>query len=130
MLTNLGLFSLIPIFIIGGYLWLAIRQSRKGKLEFTHPDREVVRIAPIGFSWTTLIFGGFPALFRGHFLAAVAIFITTIVTSGLAALVFPFFYNKWYVKSLVKKGYLVSSVQGDFSIISSGFKYDLPTMKA
>ena len=110
MLTNMGIFGVIPIIIVGGYLWLAISQSRKGKLEFTHPQREVVRIAPIGFSWTTLIFGGFPALSRGHFITALIIFVVTFVSSGIAALIFPFFYNKWYVRSLIKKGFLVSSV--------------------
>ena len=129
MLTNMGIFGLIPIIIVGGYLWLAISQSRKGKLEFTHPKREVVRIAPIGFSWTTLIFGGFPALLRGHFIAALIIFIIILVSSGIAALIFPFFYNKWYVKSLIKKGFLVSSVQGDFKKISARFKENLPVMK-
>lgn len=129
MLTNMGIWGIIPLIIIGGYLWLAISQSRKGKLEFTHPERGTFRIAPIGFSWTTLIFGGFPALIRGHFLAALIIFMLTLISSGIAALIFPFFYNKWYVRHLIKKGFFISGVQGDFEKISSGFKGSLPTMK-
>lgn len=128
MLTNMGILGLIPLIIIAGYLWLAISQSRMGKLEFTHPEREVSRIAPIGFSWTTMIFGGFPALLRGHFLAALLIFLGHLVTLGISGVIFPFFYNKWYVRHLIKKGFLISSVQGDLEKISAGFKESLPTM--
>lgn len=126
MLANMGLSGGIFILIICCYLWAAISQSGKGKLEFFHPEREVTRVAPIGFSWTTLIFGFFPALFRGHFFAAFVIFVLTLITSGLAALIFPFLYNKWYTKSLINKGFKVSSVKGDFEKISASFKEELP----
>jgi thiamine transporter ThiT len=128
MLSNMGLPGLVLLIIIVAYIWVAFGRSNVGKLEFTHPEREVTRVAPVGYSWTTLIFGGFPALIRGHFIAALILFVAIFATSGLAALVFSFFYNKWYANSLIKKGFVVSSVQGDFDKISSYFKEPLPIM--
>jgi hypothetical protein len=34
------------------------------------------------------------------------------VTSGISLVIFPFFYNKVYIKRLLKKGYKVSSTEG------------------
>jgi len=34
------------------------------RIEFYHPDRKMTREAPVGFSWTMLLFGVFVPLFR------------------------------------------------------------------
>lgn len=129
MLTNMGIYGIIPLVLVIAFLWAAFYHSWKGKLTLIHPEKGKTRVAPIGFSWTTLIFGGFPALFRGHFFAAVVIFILTVVTSGLASLIFPFIYNKWYVKSLIKKGFKVSNIKGNADKIKSSFKHPLPIVE-
>ena len=59
-----------------------------------------------GFSWTTLFFGGLPALFRGHISAFFAQWIIAVFTLGFSWLVFPFFYNSWHQKHLVGKGFV------------------------
>ena len=66
-----------------------------------------------GFSWTTLFFGGFPALFRGDFLTFLGLFavmaILAFATMGIGAfvgsIVWAFMYNGFYTRKLVEKGY-------------------------
>lgn len=59
-----------------------------------------------GFSWTTLFFGFFPALFRGHVMAAVIMFAAAFVTFGIAWLIFPFIYNRWHFNWLSHAGFV------------------------
>lgn len=71
-----------------------------------HPQTKHKVYAPIGFSWTTLFFGFFPALLRGDFIWAAIQIICAIITFGFSGLVFPFLYNDIYVKGLLKDGYI------------------------
>ena len=59
-----------------------------------------------GFSWTTLFWGPFPALFRGHFLAALVILVAACFTAGLSSIIFAFFYNGWHWNWLTGKGFV------------------------
>lgn len=68
--------------------------------------------APIGFSWTTFFWSGFPALFRGDWGRAALIFIASLFTSGIAPLIIAFFYNKHYLNSLFARGWYVQSISG------------------
>lgn len=78
-----------------------------------HPQTGLTKKGFAGFSWTTLFFGAFPALFRGDFstfIGAFAIFlILAITTAGIgalvASLVWAFKYNKFYTSKLLEKGY-------------------------
>ena len=63
------------------------------------------KTAPIGFSWTTLFFGAWPAIFRGDFKWAFIMIISSIFTLGLSCLVFPFLYNKLYIKDRIRSGF-------------------------
>lgn len=71
-----------------------------------------VKKAPVGFSWTTALFGGFPALFRQHWIWGIAIILANIVTYGIAGIIMGFFYNKIYIKDLFKNGYRVDNLGG------------------
>ena len=73
--------------------------------------------APVGFSWTTLFFGFFPALIRGDMKWAVIIFAATFVTFGLAGIVFAFIYNRLYIQSLVEKGFKIRNYSGNKILI-------------
>lgn len=72
-----------------------------------------------GFSWTTLFFGGFPALFRGDFLTFMGAFVVLFLLGigihpfviPLAMFVWAFFYNGYYTKKLLEKGYAFSDSQ-------------------
>ena len=77
--------------------------------QMENPNTGQMRSAPIGFSWTTLFFGFFPALFRSDWVGAVIIFLIGFATFGISNLVFPFIYNKMYLKRLIRDGYRITS---------------------
>lgn len=70
-----------------------------------NPRTGIIRKGFIGFSWTTLFFGGFPALFRGDILTGLLVLLANFLTGGLAGLVWAFFYNKRYTLDLIEEGY-------------------------
>lgn len=67
-----------------------------------------------GFSWTTLFFGFFPALFRGDIKWAAIMFVVHLVVGGITMglglivtwLIFAFIYNGRHLAELGKKGYV------------------------
>ena len=71
---------------------------------------DLIKIAPIGFSWTVLFFGGFPPLIRGHLYMGVIMFVLSIFTYGLSNVIFAFFYNKMYFNYLMEYGYRFTTV--------------------
>lgn len=71
-----------------------------------------IKKAPVGFSWTVFIFGGWPALFRQDWLIGIALIIACIFTYGIAGIVCSFFYNKVYIKNLITKGYKFKDTPG------------------
>jgi hypothetical protein len=72
--------------------------------------------AYVGFSWTSLFFGAFPAIFRGDWLAfcvyLVLCIVGSVATWGIGTLVlwlvWPFFYNRWHARRLIEKGYQIT----------------------
>lgn len=78
-----------------------------------HKTSGIMKDGIHGFSWTTLFFGGFPALFRGDFLTFVGTFVVLfflgLATAGIGTFigmfVWAFFYNSYYTKKLLEKGY-------------------------
>lgn len=68
-----------------------------------------------GFSWTTLFFGLFPALFRRDGYAAGLQFISALVTCGLSWLIWPFVYNGWHLKRLKAEGFIEDGHDVDLS---------------
>jgi hypothetical protein len=71
----------------------------------SNPMTGETKVIPMGFSWTTLFFGFFPALFRADFKWAAIMTVAWICTFSLSQLVFPFMYNKLYFNDLLKKGF-------------------------
>lgn len=77
-----------------------------------HPSG-LVKTAYIGWSWTSFLFGGFPALFRGDILGASVYFIISLLagffTAGIGNMVMWFvwaaIYNKWQSGRLMERGY-------------------------
>lgn len=71
----------------------------------------LIKVAPIGFSWTTFLFGGFPALLRGHAVIGLVQIVLQVITFSFSAVIFAFIYNKMYVNYLLDNGYRFESVQ-------------------
>lgn len=91
---------------------------------FKHPTFGTIKSAPVGFSWTTCLFGFWPALLRGDFKWAAIIFGITVAASlftlGIGGIicniVFGVMYNKMYVKGLQDNGYQMDGIQSSFSV--------------
>ena len=76
------------------------------KVVLKHSTSGVLKEARLGFSWTTLIFCFWQAVFRGDMKWGVIQFFAQFLTFGASWLCFPFVYNKIFVKGLLKKGYI------------------------
>lgn len=107
-----------------------------GKVKVVNPTTGEHKLAPVGFSWTTLFFGMFPALFRLDWknlaIMTAVILIGGLVSGGLfswvALIVFGFIYNdKMYLKGLLDSGYRIDTYMGTQSLGSVGnsIGYDL-----
>lgn len=66
----------------------------------------VLKEVPFGFSWTNLFFGLFVPLLRGDLKWAFVMLILAVLTCGFSQMIFPFFYNKIYIKSLLENGWV------------------------
>jgi len=79
-----------------------------------HPTSGLTKTGYIGFSWTTLLFGFFPALFRGDYITFIGGFVITfiiaLVTLGFGAflihIIWAFMYNKYFTSRLCERGYV------------------------
>ena len=70
----------------------------------------VIKVAPIGFSWTVFFFNGLPALIRGHLLMGVILLVLGFLTFGISGIIFSFFYNKMYLNYLLESGFRFKDV--------------------
>lgn len=93
-------------------------------LYMKNPNNGQSAEAPVGYSWTTLAFGFFPALFRSDWKWAVIQFLLACLTGGLSCVVFSFIYNKLYLKELIKGGYVAESSKSgsvESAVTAAGF---------
>lgn len=80
-----------------------------------------------GFSWTTLFFGSFPALFRKDFITFIGTFVVLVILavftmgigSTIAMLAWAFMYNKYYTTNLVKKGFMFAGTHTENELASA-----------
>ena len=85
------------------------------EITLTHPNG-LYRKGYVGFSWTSLFFGGFPAMFRGDWMAFFLYWglatATVIFTSGILLpvlwIVWACFYNRWHTRRLIERGYQIT----------------------
>lgn len=71
----------------------------------------IIKQVKLGFSWTMLFFGIFVPLVRGDFKWFLIALLVSAITCGIAWFVFPFIYNKIYIKELIEKGWLPADVE-------------------
>lgn len=90
------------------------------RITMKHKENNLEKKAYIGFSWTSLLFGFFPAMFRGDW-KGVAIYLAICIFAGAATvgvastalwIIWPFIYNKWYARRLIENGYIVVAAAG------------------
>jgi len=92
-----------------------------------NPDTEEVKQALVGFSWTTLFFSGFVALMRGDIKWCVIQLVASF--SGVSLLIFPFIYNKLFIKELIAKGFKIKSISnGDVDNVEALLGFKLPML--
>ena len=83
------------------------------KIPMRHAETGIIKKGLYGFSWTTLFFGGFPALFRGDIFIGLALIVICILTGGIAGIIWAFVYNKKYTLGLIEKGYVFAGSDAD-----------------
>lgn len=84
------------------------------RIRMKHPATGLVRDGFVGFSWTSLFFGGIPLLFRGEMAIGLAIVALQILfaafTLGIGWLlfdiIFAFIVNGFYTRRLIEQGYV------------------------
>ena len=98
---------------------------------FENPHTGAIKEAPVGFSWTTLFFGFFPALFRGDWKWAIIQLLIALFTAGLSGLVFMFIYNKLYIEELIGSGYKAKSISsGDMNFAAGKLGIQIPQLES
>lgn len=93
-----------------------------------NPKTGVVKKGLYGFSWTTLFFGGLPAIFRGDILVGVAVMVASLCSMGIAGIIWAFIYNKRYTVKLVEEGYIFtgSDAENDLAMAKLGVERVYP----
>ena len=97
------------------------------KIKMENPRTGETATGFYGFSWTTLFFGAFPALFRKDFITFIGVFIVlailAVFTVGIGATVamfiWAFMYNKYYTVNLVKKGFYFAATHTENELAAS-----------
>lgn len=90
------------------------------------------KTAYYGFSWTTLIFGFFPALFRADWVSFIGSFViyfiltaTTGIGGFIAMLVWAFMYNRHHTLSLINKGFKMNGTAEENKLAAMQLKIEL-----
>ena len=109
-----------------------------GKVILINPHTEEVKTIPVGFSWTVLFWGCFPALFRQDW-KNFAIIGGTLIISGLLLvafiplIVFSFIYNdKLCLKDFLNNGWKIKSYYGtkNLDVVAQSVGYNLSKFMA
>jgi hypothetical protein len=92
-----------------------------GKVIVINPISEETKTLPIGYSWTVLFWGCFPALFRQDWknfaIIAGVIFVAGLMKLALIPLiVFSIIYNKMCFKDHLDNGWKIKSYYGSKSL--------------
>jgi hypothetical protein len=99
------------------------------KLTLAHPNIPgSVKVAPVGFSWTSLFFGFFVPFFRGDWLWGLIWLVIECFIWGFAMIIMAFAYNKMYINRLIKEGWRVKHATDDLNEISRKMGIALPTL--
>jgi hypothetical protein len=98
---------LLIIFFI--YVLFILLHFKQTKINLKHINTKQTKRVPIGYSWLSLIFLFFVPLFRKDWEWFFIYFLVTLFTLGLAIPIIAYLYNKIYIHSLIKNGYIATS---------------------
>lgn len=85
------------------------------------------RELPVGFSWTCLLFGAFPLMFRGAWKWVLISMGLAMITIGFSFLFIPFFINKKCIEDAVNDGFAVKAVlKGTVEELEASLGMNLP----
>lgn len=93
-----------------------------GSVTLVNPTSEQIKVVPVGYSWTVLFFGCFPALFRQDWKNFAIMFATLFVTglffiAFIPLIVFSFVYNdKMCLTNLLDAGWKIKGYTGTKSL--------------
>ena len=97
-----------------------------GAITFENKNTGAIKVAPVGFSWTSFFFSGIPALMRGHVGMGVIQILLSIFTASLSNFVFGFIYNKMYIKHMISEGAKMSSATLSDDALKAKLGLDVP----
>lgn len=99
-----------------------------GSITFENKNTGTIKIAPIGFSWTSLLWSGIPALMRGHIGMGIIQIILSMITAGLSNIVYGFIYNKMYIKHMIAEGSKMSSATLSDDALKATLGMEIPKL--
>lgn len=88
----------------------------------------LVKMAPVGFSWTSLFFSGFVGIFRGDTVKGVLWIVLSCIFPLLTQIIQACIYNKTYITDLIERGYRVTDASMPLEYINARLEMDLPTV--
>lgn len=97
-----------------------------GTVSLINPTTDEVKNVPVGYSWTVLFWGCFPALFRQDWknfgiLAATLIISSFLFLAFIPLIIFSIMYNdKMCLKDLLDKGWKITGYNGSKSLVIVG----------
>lgn len=104
------------------------------RIGMKHQASGLVKDGFFGFSWTTLFFGCFPALFRKDFITFICGFavlvILALATAGIGVFIamplWAFFYNGYYTRRLLESGYVLYGSDSEMDAAASALGVSIP----
>jgi len=90
-------------------------------IKLKEPKTGVIKDVKVGFSWTTLFFGFFPALIRDDWKWALIQFILQIISCSMTNIIFSFFYNGIYIKKQLLSGYIPADEKSKEILVEKGY---------
>ena len=124
--------------IVGRSIYFLLNEviMAHGSVELRNSATGEVKLVPVGYSWTVLFWGFFPAVFRQDWKNA-GIMVGVILAVGLIfeglgfipLILFSFIYNdRMYLKDLLNSGWRIAGYSGEKNLVaveqSLGFSLD------
>jgi hypothetical protein len=83
----------------------------QNSITFEHPRTGVTRTVSLGFCWRLLQFGAFLPIYHRQWPMTFVVVAGQTLTFGISNVVIAFYYNRFYIKSLVAAGFLARGTE-------------------